>query len=62
VTLAGWAELVATMLIVLTVIDFAWTALAAQARKALRSPRAVQAANRVSATVMVGAAAAIASR
>jgi threonine/homoserine/homoserine lactone efflux protein len=50
------------MLIVLTVIDFAWTALAAQARKALRSPRAVQAANRVSATVMVGAAAAIASR
>lgn len=62
VTLLGWAELTATMLIVLTVIDFAWAAAATQARKALRSRRAVQAANRVSATVMAGAAAAIAAR
>jgi len=62
VTLLGWAELTATMLIVLTVIDFAWAAAAAQARKALRSRQAVQAANRVSATVMAGAAAAIAAR
>ncbi len=62
VTLLGWAELTATMLIVLTVIDFAWAAAAAQARKALRSRRAVQAANRVSATVMAAAAAAIAAR
>ncbi len=62
VTLLGWAELTATMLIVLTLIDFAWAAAASQARKALRSRRAVQAANRLSATVMAGAAAAIAAR
>jgi len=62
VTLVGWLELTATMFIVLAAIDLAWAGVPAQARRVLRSPRAVRAANRASATVMAGAAAAIASR
>jgi threonine/homoserine/homoserine lactone efflux protein len=62
VTLIGWAELVATMFVVLAAIDLAWTGVAAQARRFLRSPAAVRAANRTSAAMMAGAAAAIASR
>lgn len=62
VTLVGWLELTATMFVVLAAIDFAWVGVAAQARRVLRSPRAVRLANRASATVMAGAAAAIASR
>jgi threonine/homoserine/homoserine lactone efflux protein len=62
VTLVGWLELTATMFVVLAAIDLAWTGVAAQARRVLRSPRAVRAANRASAAVMAGAAAAIASR
>ncbi len=62
VTVVGWLELTATMVVVLAAIDLAWAGLAAQARRVLRSPRAVRAANRVSAGVMAGAAAAIATR
>ncbi|MDP3895185.1 MAG: LysE family translocator [Mesorhizobium sp.] len=62
VTLAGWAELTLTMAAVLIAIDLAWVFAAAQARKLLRSPRAVPIANRVSAGTMAGAAAAIAAR
>lgn len=62
VTIVGWAELVATMVAVLAVIDLAWAGLAAQARRVLRSPRALRLANRTSAGVMAGAAAAIATR
>ncbi len=62
VTPVGWLELTATMLVVLAAIDLTWAGVAAQARRVLRSPRAVRAANRASATVMAGAAAAIASR
>lgn len=62
VSLVGWLELTATMLVVLAAIDLVWAGVAAQARRVLRSPRAVRATNRVSATVMAGAAAAIASR
>jgi threonine/homoserine/homoserine lactone efflux protein len=62
VTVVGWLELTATMFLVLAAIDLAWAGLAAQARRVLRSPRAVRAANRVSAGVMAGAAAAIATR
>lgn len=62
VTLVGWLELTATMLVVLAGIDLAWAGLAAQARRVLRSPRALRLANRASAGVMAGAAAAIASR
>lgn len=62
VTVIGWLELTATMFLVLAAIDLAWAGLAAQARRVLRSPRALRAANRVSAGVMAGAAAAIATR
>ena len=62
VTLVGWGELVATMLVVLVAVDFCWVALAAKARRLLRSERAVRAANRTSAGLMAGAAAAIATR
>lgn len=62
VTLTGWAELVATMFVVLVAIDLSWVFLASRARRFLRSPRAVRIANRVSAGTMAGAAAAIATR
>lgn len=62
VTLVGWAELTATMALVLVAIDLAWVVAAVQARRLLRSPRAMRAANRVSAATMAGAAAAIAAR
>ncbi|HDZ71201.1 MAG TPA: LysE family translocator [Aurantimonas coralicida] len=62
VTLLGWAELAATMLLVLIVIDFAWTALAEKARGLFSSPRAMRFANRGSATLMAGAAGVIATR
>jgi threonine/homoserine/homoserine lactone efflux protein len=62
VTVIGWAELVVTMALVLIAIDLAWVAAAVQAKKLLKSPRAVRIANRVGATAMGGAAAAIAAR
>jgi threonine/homoserine/homoserine lactone efflux protein len=62
VTLLGWAELTLTMALVLIAIDLTWVLAAAQARKLLKSERAMRIANRVSATTMAGAAAAIASR
>ena len=62
VTLVGWAELVATMFVVLVAIDLAWVFLASRARLFLKSPRAVRIANRLSAGTMAGAAAAIATR
>ncbi|QFY61909.1 LysE family translocator [Rhizobium grahamii] len=62
VTIAGWAELVATMFLVLIVIDISWTLLAAKARGFLKSRRAVRMANRASAGTMAGAAVAIAMR
>ena len=62
VDLVGWAELTATMAVVLVGIDLTWVLAAAQARRLLKSPRAMRLANRVSATMMAGAAAAIAAR
>ncbi|TKT82956.1 LysE family translocator [Aquamicrobium sp. LC103] len=62
VTVLGWAELTLTMALVLVAIDLTWVAAAAQARRVLRSARAMRIANRVSAATMAGAAAAIASR
>ena len=47
---------------VLVAIDLAWVLAAAQARRLLKSPRAVRMANRLSAGTMAGAAAAIAAR
>ena len=62
VTLLGWAELTLTMVAVLVAVDLGWAFAAAQARRLLRSARAMRIANRASATMMAGAAAAIASR
>jgi len=62
VTLSGWAELVAVMFAVLVIVDLAWVLFAAKARLLLRSNRAVKIANRTSAGLMAGAAAAIAAK
>jgi len=62
VSTLGWAELTATMFVILVAVDMSWTLLAAQARRFLRSARAMRAANRTGATMMAGAAAAIAVR
>jgi threonine/homoserine/homoserine lactone efflux protein len=62
VSVVGWIELTLTMAIVLIAIDVAWVVAAAQARRLLKSRRAMKIANRVSATTMAGAAAAIAAR
>ncbi len=61
-TVVGWAELTATMLVVLIAIDLAWVFLAARARQLLKSPFAVRVANRCCAGMMAGAATAIATR
>ncbi|HEV7323129.1 MAG TPA: LysE family translocator [Ensifer sp.] len=62
VTVIGWMELVATMLIVLVIVDFGWVAMASKARTFLKSRRAVRIANRTSAATIAGAAVAIATR
>lgn len=62
VTVLGWVELTVTMAVVLILIDLGWVVAAAQARRLLRSERAMRVANRVSAATMAGAAAAIATR
>jgi threonine/homoserine/homoserine lactone efflux protein len=62
VTFLSWAEMASTMLMVLATIDLGWALVASRARRFLKNPRAVRIANRTSATLMVGAAAAIAAR
>lgn len=62
VSVFGWLELTATMAVVLVAIDLTWVLAAAQARRLLKSKRAMKIANRISATTMAGAAAAIAAR
>ncbi|MAS14180.1 LysE family translocator [Nitratireductor rhodophyticola] len=62
VTLVGWAELTLTMVVVLVAVDAVWVLAATQARRLLKSPRAMRIANRTSASMMAGAAAAIATR
>jgi len=62
ITLLGWAELALTLLVVIIAIDLTWSLLAIKARTFLRTPRAVRVTNRASATLMTGAAVAIATR
>lgn len=62
VTVMAWAELTLTMLVVLMATDLTWVGLASRARAFLQSSRAIRVTNRLGATVMVGAAATIASR
>jgi threonine/homoserine/homoserine lactone efflux protein len=59
ITLVAWLELTCIMLVILAAIDLAYIVLAARARRLLRSPRALRIANRASATLLGGAAAAI---
>lgn len=61
-TLAGWAELAATMIVVLMIVDLTWVVMAARVRGLLRSARAMRIANRCSAGMMAGAATAIVAR
>ncbi|TMV10364.1 LysE family translocator [Ruegeria sediminis] len=61
-TAAGWAILVAVMLVVLTAVYASWLVAAAKARDLLRTPRAMKMANRFGAGMMAGAATAIATR
>jgi threonine/homoserine/homoserine lactone efflux protein len=56
-----WLELTLTLGVALIAGDFIWVFLASQVRRWLKSPRAVKLANRISATVMGGAATAIAA-
>ena len=58
----AWLELTLTMLAVLISVDVVWALLAVKARTLLTSRRAVKIANRTSAMMMAGAAAAIAAR
>jgi threonine/homoserine/homoserine lactone efflux protein len=62
ITFVAWLQLSLTMLVVLAAIDLSYILLAGRARVLMKSPRAMRIANRVGATVMGGAAAAIASR
>jgi len=60
-TLAGFLEIAAVICVLLPLVLGAYVLAAVRARKLLRSARAVRLVNRGSATVMAGAAAAIAS-
>ena len=62
ISLMGWVELTVTMVAVIVTVDLTWVMIAAQARRWLKSPRAVRIANRTSATAMGGAALVIATR
>ncbi|HEX4766565.1 MAG TPA: LysE family translocator [Lichenihabitans sp.] len=62
VDILGWAELCATAVLVLAVVDLGWAIAASRARALLRSRRALKIANRTGASVMAGAALAIATR
>lgn len=62
ITTAGWAKLAVTLLFVLAVVDIGYIVLASRMRMALRSPHAMRLANRLCASVMGAAAAAIAAR
>jgi threonine/homoserine/homoserine lactone efflux protein len=62
ITLLDWAGLNMTMLLVLAMIDISYIVLATRVRVLLRTPRAMRLSNRLSAGVMSGAAAVIATR
>jgi threonine/homoserine/homoserine lactone efflux protein len=62
VGLFAWFELTLTTLTVMITVDLTWTLFATRARKLLMGRRAARIANRASATLMAGAAAAIATR
>lgn len=62
VTTLGYAELVVVTVLVLTSIDGAYVLLAARARRLFRNPRAIRLLHRGAATLLAGAAVAVATR
>nr|WP_321445816.1 LysE family translocator [uncultured Cohaesibacter sp.] len=62
VTMLGWIELLAVMLVTLAVVDIGWVLLADKARRLFRSPKAVSIVNKTGAAAMAAAAAAIANK
>lgn len=62
VGVAGWAELVGTMVLVLAAVDLSWACAAAGARRWLVDARRMRIANRIGASAMAGAAVAVAAR
>lgn len=62
VSVGDWATLVAIMFLILIVSDLAWVTFASLARKFLQSPKAVRATNKISASMMTGAAGILAIR
>lgn len=62
VGIGEWALLVAIMAMILIISDLAWVAFASLARVFLRSPKAVRATNKISASMMTGAAGILAIR
>ncbi len=62
VGVAGWAELVGTMALVLAAVDLSWACAAAGARRWLVDARRMRIANRIGASTMAGAAVAVAAR
>jgi threonine/homoserine/homoserine lactone efflux protein len=62
ITLSGWAELTLVMVLVLIAVDLAWVLAASQARRLFRSAAGRRLANRISAGMMAGAAAAMVAR
>ncbi|WP_237152301.1 LysE family translocator [Oryzibacter oryziterrae] len=62
ITVTGYLELVATMVVLLSAIGCAYAAAAAGAREFFKSPRAMQRLNRSAGVVMAGAAVAVVTR
>lgn len=62
VTFSLWAVVTTVTVLSLASVDFAWIVLASRARAFLRTPRAMQVANRVGASCLGGAAGVIATR
>jgi threonine/homoserine/homoserine lactone efflux protein len=60
ITIGAWSELTVLTVVVLMVVDLGWSMAAARARRWMMKRRSRVVANRVSATVMAGAAVAIA--
>ncbi|MGY4713065.1 LysE family translocator [Mycolicibacterium sp. CBM1] len=58
----GWICVAVVLVCVLASIDLTWSLAASRARRLLRSDRAIRIANRIGASMMVGAATAVAAR
>ncbi|MEM7301539.1 MAG: LysE family translocator [Pseudomonadota bacterium] len=61
-TIGQWSIIATVTVTILAVVNLFWIVIAHRARTFLKSPRAIRTANRTCATILGGAAAAIASR